>query len=138
MKLVFSKALHYIYLGAGRYRTALADFFLRKSTVIYVSFSVLLNLCTWFLVIVLVRTLGDNLAITHYTIIFGIDRINSAQQLFTLPLSGLAVLIFNVLIGALLVRKNESMPGHQLLLISLILNAWILVATYLLYAINFS
>ncbi len=138
MKLAFSKVLHYIYLGAGRYRTAMADFFLRKSTIIYLSLGFLFNLCTWFLAIVLVRSLSDNLAITHYNIIFGIDRIGAASELYKIPVSGLAIMVINFLLAALLVRKNESMPGHQLLLLGVIINLWALIAIYLLYSVNFS
>lgn len=138
MKLALFKAVNYIYIGAGAYRRAIADFFLHTTTIIYLSLAVFINLCTWFLAIILSRSLADNLAILHYNVIFGIDRIGAPSSLLMLPLVGLALLTFNFFLAALLVRKQQPAPGHHLLITAIVGNVMILVSTYLIYAINFS
>ncbi len=138
MKLAFSKGLNYLYIGAGHYRLALSDFFFRKPTIVLLSISVLLNILTWSIVIILNKSLGDNLAILHYNVIFGIDRIGSARSLYEFPIMGLVLLIANFLIGAILVRKREHIPGYQLLVTAMLGNLLLLVALYVIYVINFS
>lgn len=138
MKLALFKAVNYLYIGAGAYRRAIADFFLRTTTIVYLSLAVFINICTWFLAIVLNHSLADNLAILHYNVIFGIDRIGAPHSLLTLPLTGLVLTAFNFFLAALLVRKQHVAPGHHLLVTAIIGNLLLLVATYLIYAINFS
>lgn len=138
MKLAVSKALNYFYLGAGRYRAALADFFFRKTTIVFLSIGVLFNAITWFLAITLTSTLKDNLAILHYNVIFGIDRIGLPINIYVLPVSGLAILALNFFLGAGMLRKNEVIPSQQLVVTGVIANLVLLVSIYLIYSINFS
>lgn len=138
MKLAVSKLLNYFYLGAGRYRAALADFFFRKSTITFLSIGILLNAATWFLAITLTSTLKDNLAILHYNVIFGIDRIGLPINVYILPVAGIAILALNFFLGAGLLRKNEVVPSQQLLVIATVANLILLVSIYLIYSINFS
>lgn len=138
MKLIFSKGLNYIYINAGQYRVAMSDFFFRKSSYIYLGIALLINGLCWFLAIVIQRSLGDSLAILHYNVIFGIDKIGTPINLYQLPIIGLALIIGNFIISVLLVRKREQAPGQLLLLAAVIGNVILLVATYLLYIINFS
>lgn len=138
MKLVISKALNYLYLGASRYRAVMADFFFRKITIIFLSLGLILNLGTWFLAITLNKALGENLAILHYNVIFGIDRIGVPITVYLIPIFSTAVLLINFLIGSALLHKNEIGPSQQLLVTSLIGNLILLVSMYLIYSINFS
>lgn len=138
MKLAISKVLNYFYLGAGRYRAALADFFFRKTTIVMLSIGVLCNAVTWFLAIILTSTLKDNLAILHYNVIFGIDRIGLPVNIYILPIAGLTVLTLNFFLGVGLLRKNEIIPSQQLLVTAAASNLILLVSSYLIYSINFS
>lgn len=138
MKLAFSKGLNYLYIGAGQYRLALSDFFFRKATLILLGIGLLLNILTWLMVIILNSSLGNNLAILHYNVIFGVDRIGSAISLYEFPLIGLAALIINFLLGAALVRKREHIPGYHLLLTGALGNLILLISVYVVYVINFS
>lgn len=138
MKLIFSKALNYLYINAGQYRVAMSDFFFRKTTYIYLGIALLINGLTWFFVIVTHRSLADSLAILHYNVIFGIDKIGEPISLFQLPIIGLLLIIVNFFVSVLLIRKREQTPGHFLLLTAILANLILLVAVYLLYIINFS
>lgn len=138
MKLIFSKGLNYIYINTGQYRVAMSDFFFRKTTYIYLGIALFINGICWFLAIVSKRSLGDSLAILHYNVIFGIDKIGTPASLYQLPLIGLILIIGNFLVSVLLVRKREQAPGHLLLITSIIGNVILLISTYLLYIINFS
>lgn len=138
MKLAISKALTFIYVSTGKYRAAIADFFVRPSTLIYLGISLILNGVSWFLAITLVRLLGDNLAILHYNTIFGIDRIGPPTLIYILPLLGFGFLALNFFLAAALRRKNERLPSTQLLIAGVAENVLLLIATYLIYAINFT
>jgi hypothetical protein len=138
MKLIFSKGLNYIYINAGQYRVAMSDFFFRKSSYIYLGVAVVINCICWLLAVITQRSLGDSLAILHYNVIFGIDKIGAATSLYQLPLVGSALIIGNFLISVLLVRKREQAPSHHLLIIAIVGNLMLLISTYLLYIINFS
>lgn len=138
MKLIFSKALNYLYINAGQYRVAMSDFFFRKTSYIYLGIALLINGLTWFLVIVTHRSLADSLAILHYNVIFGIDKIGEPTSLYQLPTIGLILIIVNFFVSVLLVRKREQIPGQFLLLTAILTNLILLVAVYLLYIINFS
>ncbi|QQS59970.1 hypothetical protein IPN41_02460 [Candidatus Falkowbacteria bacterium] len=138
MKLLFSKGLNYIYINAGQYRVAMSDFFFRKTSYIYLGIALLINGLCWSLAIISKRSLGDSLAILHYNVIFGIDKIGSSSELYQLPLIGLILIIGNFLISVLLVRKREQAPGQLLLITAIIGNIILLIAMYLLYIINFS
>ena len=138
MRLIFSKALNYLYINAGQYRVAMSDFFFRKTSYIYLGIALLINGLTWFLVIVTHRSLADSLAILHYNVIFGIDKIGEPTSLYQLPAIGLILIIVNFFVSVLLVRKREQIPGQFLLLTAILGNLILLVAVYLLYIINFS
>ncbi len=138
MRLIFSKALNYLYINAGQYRVAMSDFFFRKTSYIYLGIALLINGLTWFLVIVTHRSLADSLAILHYNVIFGIDKIGEPTSLYQLPAIGLILIIVNFFVSVLLVRKREQIPGQFLLLTAILANLILLVAVYLLYIINFS
>lgn len=138
MKLIFSKALNYLYINAGQYRVAMSDFFFRKTSYIYLGIALLINGLTWLLVIITHRSLADSLAILHYNVIFGIDKIGEPISLYQLPAIGLILIIVNFFVSVLLVRKREQIPGQFLLLTAILGNLILLVAVYLLYIINFS
>jgi len=138
MKLIFSKALNYLYINAGQYRVAMSDFFFLKTTYISLGIALLFNLLSWLLAIIIYRSLADSLAILHYNIIFGIDKIGEPISLFQLPFIGLMLIVVNFFVSVLLVRKREQTPGHFLLLTGILTNLILFVAIYLLYIINFS
>lgn len=138
MKLIFSKGLNFIYVRAGQYRVAMSDFFFRKSSYVYLSVAVGVNCLTWLLAIISQHSLGNSLAILHYNVIFGVDKIGTPASLYQLPLIGSALIIGNFLLSVFLVRKREQAPGHHLLVITVIGNLVLLISTYLIYIINFS
>jgi hypothetical protein len=138
MKLVFSKALNFLYINAGQYRSAMSDFFFRKTTYVYLGIALIFNALSWFLAIVSQQSLGEGLAILHYNVIFGIDKIGNPISIYQFPLLGLGIIILNFLISVALVRKREQRPGQNLLITTVAANLIILVSLYLIYIINFS
>lgn len=138
MKLAFSKGVNYVYLGTANLRSAIADLFTLRAVIWYGSAALLLNLAGWFLTFALRRALGDELAVLHYNITFGIDRIGETVSLFEMPLAGLAILIFNLILSSFSRQKAERLIVHALLAMAVVGNGIILVSLYSIYLINIS
>ncbi len=138
MKLAFSKGINYLYVGGANLRSALADLFTLKSVIIYGAAAILLNIAAWFLTVLLQRSLGEDLAVLHYNVTFGIDRIGQASSLYALPLSGLAILLLNALLASFVRQKQDRLLIHILLAAAVLGNGVVLIGLYSAYIVNFS
>lgn len=138
MKLVFSKGLSYLYVGIGNFRSALVELFSWRPSLIYGSIAILLNLLAWIFAIIIHRSIGEELAILHYNITFGIDRIGDVRNLYLLPLSGLAIIIANLLLASLITKKEDRILIHILLSMCILGNGIVLLGLYAAYVVNFS
>lgn len=99
-----------------------------------VGISLLLNGVVWWLTLTAFPT-DSSTAILHYTIDVGIDFIGTGGQITSLPLAGLAIVIFNTVMGVALLRAD---PRASWLLwgVMPILQLVLMLAFYLLRQVN--
>ncbi len=67
----------------------------------------LANLLIWLWLGLVIRPTGESVPL-HYNIYFGIDKIGNSYQLYWLPLFGLIIILFNLLLGSLIAVANRS------------------------------
>jgi hypothetical protein len=81
---------------------------------------------------------GDDLVTLHYNVGFGINLIGSPGRLYTLPLLGLLIGIFNIFLLFLLRRftADKKFNRHFLLLVTILANFLVLVSVITLYLAN--
>lgn len=99
-----------------------------------VAVSALLNGTIWWLTLT-VFPVDSGATILHYTIDVGVDFIGEGKQITSLPIMGLAIIVFNTIMGVALLRADQRaswllwsvMPPIQLTL---------LLAFYLLHEVN--
>jgi len=83
------------------------------------------------------KSLSDWL-ILHYNIDFGVDLLGTEDKIFLFPLFGLLILIFNFILSALVLRRQEfKVLLHLLFTSSLFFNVFINLALFSLYLFNF-
>lgn len=96
--------------------------------------SIVINAIIWWLTLT-VFPLDSPATILHYTIDVGVDFIGEGKQITSLPIMGLAIIVFNTIMGVALLRADQRaswllwsvMPPIQLAL---------LLAFYLLREVN--
>lgn len=138
MKLIFSKALNYLYIGVNWFKLALKALLVDKISAILVVTSLLINLLAFIGAWFLNKIIGSDLAVLHYNVLFGIDLVGDANKLFLVPLIGLFILIINILLGTILHSSKDRLISSMLLVTALVVNIFCLIALYFSYVINFS
>lgn len=96
-----------------------------------------LNLLNWMLAWLIIArlTAGQELAILHYNVLFGIDFIGSPWQIWLLPLYGLLLYLGNNLL-ALTLQAKDRLAAQILIGASLMVNLFLALALYSIYLIN--
>ncbi len=96
-----------------------------------------LNLLAWGLALwfVIPRLATSPFFALHYTVYFGVDRIGPPWGLLRMPLLGLVLLVVNVIV-ALLLHRNERLPGAFFMALTLLLEVLVLVLTFLSILLN--
>ena len=138
MNLGFSKILSYGYLNASFARTWLKALFVDSILRWLVSISFLINAALWAGSIFLARALGEGLAVLHYNVVFGIDLIGNASQMYIMPLLALVIVIGNTLLASYFLYRRERIAVIILISAALLCNLYALVALYFSYLANFS
>lgn len=92
----------------------------------------------WFQAISIFRKFTGNFLILHYNIDFGIDLVGDSYKIFYIPLAGFLVLLLNLIVSTIFVRKEAyKILLHLLFTASLIFNSFINIALFAIYLINF-
>lgn len=138
MKLAWSKTLNYIYLGAADLKRRGTDLLFFRRTLVFSIIGLSLNLLSWLLTAGIQRGIGSGLAILHYNVIFGVDLIGEATNLYLWPTFGFGLLAVNFLLAAILASKQERFIAYLLLGMASFGNLLILWALYFIYLVNFS
>ncbi len=138
MKLVWSKSISYLYLGAGNLKSRLSSLLYVRPFLIAAIAALALNLLSWLFAAIIQRSIGSGLAVLHYNVIFGVDLIGDATRIYVLPLLGMGLYIVNFLLAATLGSKQERFVSYLLIGAAGIGNIIILAAVYFVYIVNFS
>jgi len=96
--------------------------------------SVLLNVFIW---IFLLQNQKENTypIILHYNLFFGVDYLGNYEKIYLIPLSGLIIIIINLILGHLLYLK-EKLAAYFLVFIIFIIQIFLLINSYLIIKIN--
>ncbi len=105
-----------------------------KPNFVLVISSFVINIITWILLMINIKPQEDQIFL-HYNALFGVDLIGPWYKVFYLPLSGILILLVNVIIGLMLFRKAKAI-GYISGAVSLILQVVILIAAHLLILLN--
>jgi len=138
MAITSSKAFHYTYLGAEWARVAIRNLIGDKRIKIITAIALLLNLISWVGGILIIRFLGNEQAVLHYNIVFGIDLIGDPKGVLLIPVAGLLIILSNLLLAASLSDARDKILSIMFLSVSLVSNFFVVLAIYLIYLINFS
>ncbi|MCK5466547.1 hypothetical protein KAI56_03585 [Candidatus Parcubacteria bacterium] len=96
--------------------------------------SVLLNVFIW---VFLLQNQKENTypIILHYNLFFGVDYLGDYEKIYLIPLSGLIIIIINLILGHLLYLK-EKLAAYFLVFIIFIIQIFLLINSYLIIKIN--
>lgn len=81
-------------------------YILHKPNLLFVGFSILVNILTWLSIIFQIRP-QDEPIFLHYNILFGVDYIGDGWQIFLLPVMGLIIVLVNFVIGWSLFSRDK-------------------------------
>jgi hypothetical protein len=138
MILAFSKGINYLYLSAASLRNASVSLLSVRPVLVTFLLALAVNIVTWIFVGSISRLLTDNLAILHYNVTFGIDRIGNASDLYGIALVGLSLIVLNFIIAIIIGHKRERFLSIILMAMTTLVNLFLLLALYLIYLVNFS
>lgn len=114
----------------GLYRV----FFVR----VYFVFIILINLFLWWGAYFMYSRIGQDVAILHYNVDFGVDLIGHKKYLFLLPLLGLIFILINKIMLLFLIKKDDfKFLSYFLLSFLVLLNIFLGLSLYSVYLINF-
>ncbi len=105
---------------------------------VYLAIFLLQNILLWASAYYVYHLIDQPRIALHYNIESGVDYYGPSYQLFVLPLLGLAIMLTNTAIFAM-VRNQEDrhFVGHMLFIVVLICNLILETALYSIYLINF-
>jgi hypothetical protein len=136
--LGLSRIYHYFDLLKGKTGYGFSEVFGFLFIRIYLIILLLQNLSLWVFVWLFSRQVGDSLAILHFNIDFGIDLVGDAKKLFTIPLLGLFVSVFDfLLLFVFLKNRNFKFIAYLLLSAAFMVNVFLSLALGPIYWMNF-
>ncbi len=138
MNIGFSKFLSLFYLGIERLIVWLRALIQDRVIRVLLLIAFVLQLAVWAAAIFLVHTIGTNLAVLHYNVVFGIDQIGDASLVYITPLFSLVVFCLNTFFTAYCLIKRERNAAFIFTVLNLMISSFTLVAIYYYYLVNFS
>jgi hypothetical protein len=136
--LGLSRIYHYFDLTKDKVAYNLSEVFSLLYIKIYLLVLVLQNLSIWTFVWLFMRRVGGSLTILHFTVDFGIDLVGDGKQLLMIPVLGLFVSIFNLLLLFVFIKnKNFKFIAHLLLATAMMVNVFLTLALGPIYWMNF-
>ncbi len=138
MNIGFSKFLAFLYTGRQRVKSAFRVLWSDRPALVFSILALFFNALSWSVAVLLQRSIGDESAILHYNVVFGIDLIGSAVRFYLTPLLGLGIVIINLLWGAWMSSQRNRLLSMVLVIFAAIVNFFCLLALYFMYLVNFS
>jgi hypothetical protein len=84
------------------------------------------------------RRIGNDLAILHFNVDFGIDLVGDARKLFNIPIIALAISLLNFLLLFVFIKnKDFKFIAHIILAAALLTNVFLSLAVGPIYTMNF-
>lgn len=133
---MISKIINYFYSIRQNIIKAIFELFNILFVKIYLGITLLINLLIWSLAIIINVNIGQSQLVLHYNVDFGVNLYGDVNKIFLIPLMGIIILIFNLLISYRMLLK-EKFAAHILLASALCVNILLLISIGSLYLINF-
>lgn len=96
--------------------------------------SIILNIITWFWLFWQIKPQADQIFL-HYNILFGVDLVGPWWRIMFVPLTGLAIIFINAILGWMLFGKDKF-AAQLLNAVSVLCQIFLLVAASLLVFLN--
>jgi hypothetical protein len=108
------------------------------SSWVYLGLIIFWQVIVWFQAWFIHRSLTGDIIVLHYNVDFGIDLVASPAEIYLYPLLGLAVVLANLIILAILHKENNfKILVHYLLGAAVIFSTFLSIALLSVYLINF-
>ncbi len=122
----------------GRIRMSFAAIFRFRPIWLYMGIIIFWQIIAWIQAWFIHSSLTDKILVLHYNVDFGIDMVGDPQQIYFYPILGLAVILINLIILALLHKdKNFRIIAHFLLSAAVMFGLFLTVTLLAVYLINF-
>ncbi len=138
MNITFSKLLSSIYLGFEMLRLWTRGLFNDRIIRILIIVLLVLQLSIWGIAIILVQSIGSALAVLHYNVVFGIDKVGEASLIYLTPVSILIILIINLIFASYCLASRQRNAALIILGVSIFVHIFTILALYFSYLSNFS
>ncbi len=138
MNITFSKLLSSIYMGFEMLRLWTRGLFNDRIIRILIIVLLILQLAIWGISIFLVQSIGSALAVLHYNVVFGIDKVGEASLIYLTPLSTLIILIINGIFASYCLASRQRNAALIILSVSVFVQMFAIIALYFSYLSNFS
>ena len=136
--LIVPKTLNFIHNWSEDAQSRLADFFSFLYVKIYLAFIIIINFFIWLIAYHFNKELDLAQAVLHYNVDFGVNLIGPAKELYIIPILGIIIFLFNVMIILIIGRDKEiKFLANLLLIAALLSNLILLIAAIAVYLINF-
>lgn len=109
-------------------------YFKKLSTGGFFAAGLAMNIFVWLWLWTHIPASADELFL-HYNILFGVDLIGASWQVYLVPLSGLIVLVVNLLLGWVIYKK-EHFAAQLLNFSAAFLQMFLVIEAYLLVLLN--
>ena len=135
IKIILRRIFIFIKFLLSGFKLFLLSSFLRNKIIFnFIVFSLVLNSFIW-IIFLQNKKEGDYPVILHYNMIFGVDYLDHYQKIYLIPIIGLMILFFNIVLGYYLHLK-EKLASYLLIFSAFIVQIFLLFAGYLIIAIN--
>lgn len=109
-------------------------FITRKPVIVATGLSILINIGAWLWLYLGTTARGED-AVLHYSILFQVDKIGKFSTLYHVPIIGLLILAFNLIVAWIIYNYNAFL-AQILLAITVFLELGILAAVRVLVFLN--
>ncbi len=105
---------------------------------IYLFILILANFFLWIIAYNIFNRVSQDLIVLHYNVDFGVNLIGSVKTIFTIPLLGLMIIIFNFFIVLFFQHsKYFKFLSHLLLAPAIMAHLFLLASLASIYLVNF-
>ncbi len=138
MNIAFSKLLSSIYLGFEMLRLWIRGLFNDRIIRILGIVLLVVQVAIWSVAVILVKSIGSALAVLHYNVVFGIDKVGEASLLYLTPLSAFVIMVINFIFASYCLASRQRNAALIILGVSIVVHIFTLLALYFSYLANFS
>ena len=112
------------------------EFFRSKIVLWLLALNVVANIVNWVAIAIFINRL-DGEIILHYNVYFGVDSMGDWHRIFILPVIGIILFVFNVVLAIYFHIKKERIASYILLLASFMAQINLIIAAASILMINY-